>query len=161
MKSIKLLAIFVVALLPVACSYNPNDYSCFTDIDPNQGWNYGTTFVYMPQTADSIAQGALTLLVRHNNDYAYSNLWITLESQQPQPDGHVETHVDTFCIELADIYGNWYGSGRGLSFAKVDTLYTDFLLTNGAPLRLRHIMRPDNVTGIEQVGLIFKANSNE
>lgn len=156
-RSRQIIVLSALALL-TACSYNHNDYSCFTDIDPVEGWDYARTLVYMPEPADSIAEGMLLFYVRHSNDYPYSNLWIEVESQQPLPDGHVAARLDTFCIELADIYGNWHGKGRGTSFQLTDTLATRMLLPAGAPLRLRHIMRPEHVRGIEKVGLIFKAS---
>lgn len=144
--------------LCAACSYNPDDYSCFGDVDPVAGWGYGSKFIYLPKIQDSIASGQLKLMVRHTNDYPYSNLWLELETQQPADSGHVMVVRDTICVELADIYGNWLGSGLGVSFQKVDTIYADFSLANGAPLKLRHIMRPEKVTGLEQVGVIFQAN---
>lgn len=146
----------MAAIAASSCSYNHNSYSCFSDIDPLEGWDYSSAFVYMPEIADSIARGELRLLVRHTNDYPYSNLWIELGSQQPADSGHLTLRRDTFCIELADIYGNWHGRGSGTTYEKTDTLFTGFNLINGAPLRLRHIMRPDRVEGIEKVGLIFE-----
>lgn len=153
-----LVAIILTAVC--SCSYNRNNYSCFSDIDPHEGWQYGRAYVYMPEIADSIARGRLQLLVRHTNDYPYSNLWVELESQQPADSGHLTVVRDTFCITLADIYGNWQGRGRGTTFEKLDTLYTDFALVNGAPLRLRHVMRPERVVQIEKVGLIFEPLHN-
>lgn len=144
-----------------SCSYNPNSYSCFSDIDPIEGWEYGRTFVYLPEIADSTASGQLALYICHSNDYAYSNLWLEVESQQPADSGHIKQVRDTFCITLADIYGNWQGRSRAATIEKIDTLYFDYTLINGAPLRLRHIMRPDRVTGIEKVGLIFNSNDYE
>ncbi len=148
-------------ILMCSCSYNPNSYSCFSDIDPIEGWKYGRTFVYLPEIADSMAQGELALLVRHTNDYPYSNLWLELETQQPADSGHVKIIRDSICITLADVYGKWYGRGQGTTFEKIDTLYVDYTLANNAPLRLRHIMRPERITGIEKVGLIFTANDHE
>lgn len=43
----------------------------------------------------------------------------------------------------------------GLTFQLADTVYRDFTVYNGAPIRLRHIMRVDTVTGIEQIGISF------
>lgn len=157
MKRNRLFIVLSALTLLTACSYNRNDYSCFTDIDPAEGWSYGETLVYMPEPADSIAEGTLLFYVRHTNNYPYSNLWIELESQQPLHDGHVATRLDTFCIQLADIYGNWHGKGRGTSYQFTDTLSARMLLPADAPLRLRHVMRPEHVKGIEKVGLIFKA----
>lgn len=155
-------AILITAVLATttatftACSYNRNSYSCFSDIDPHEGWDYSRAFVYMPETADSIARGRMCMLVRHTNDYPYSNLWVELESRQPADSGHLRIVRDTFCIELADIYGNWYGRGSGTTRERIDTLSADFPLISGSPLRLRHVMRPDRVEGIEKVGLIFE-----
>lgn len=148
-------------LAACSCIYNPNSYSCFSDIDPTEGWSYARTFVYLPQIGDSIACGRLELFVRHTNDYPYSNLWVELESHMPAPGGHVEIRRDTFCITLADVYGNWQGRGQGTTFEKIDTLYMDYRLINGAPVRLRHVMRPERVEGLEKVGLIFNPTKNE
>lgn len=144
-----------------SCSYNPNSYSCFSDIDPTEGWEYGKTLVYVPEIADSLANGSLALLVRHTNDYPYSNLWVEVESQQPADSGHISIVRDTICITLADIYGRWLGRGQGTTYEKIDTIYFDYTLTDKAPLRLRHVMRPEHVMGIEKVGFIFNPNQYE
>lgn len=159
-----ILSLLSMAAATTSCSYNHNNYSCFSDIDPAEGWEYGRALVYMPEIGDSLAEGRLQMLVRHTNDYPYSNLWVEVESQQPADSGHLEVVRDTFCITLADIYGNWQGRGSGTTYERVDTLYADFTLISGAPLRLRHVMRPDRVEGIEKVGLIFEpfnSTSNE
>ncbi len=145
----------LAAVALASCSYSPNSYSCFSSIDPATGWAYGESYVYMPDIQDSIAAGRLALLVRHTNDYPFSNLWVEVQSQQPQGQG-VQVVTDTFCIALADVYGNWLGRGTGATIEKLDTLYTDFTVIDGAPLRLRHIMRPDRVEGLEKVGFIFQ-----
>lgn len=151
-----MLAGVMVAASLASCNYSPNSYSCFSSIDSADGWAYGESYVYMPEIADSMARGQMALLVRHTNDYPFSNLWVEVQSQQPRSDG-LEVVTDTFCITLADVYGNWLGRGSGATFEKLDTIYPDFTLTNGAPLRLRHIMRPDRVEGLEKVGFIFQS----
>lgn len=155
-KKLTISLLMLAAVSLAACDYNPNDYSCFSAIDPSQGWEYGTTLVYIPEIEDSTANGTLTLMVRHNNDYPYSNLWLELSGLSREGQ---KLMCDTFCIELADVYGNWLGKGSGATFQRIDTLYRNFNLTDGAPLRLRHVMRADHVTGLEQVGLIFNANN--
>lgn len=153
--------ILALALLAAcSCSYNPDSYSCFSDIDPIEGWEYGKKFVYMPQIADSLAVGRLELLVRHTNDYPYSNLWVELESQQPGDSGHIVLVRDTFCITLADVYGNWQGRGQGATYEKSDVLYFDYTLISDSPIRLCHVMRPERVEGLEKVGLIFTPAQN-
>lgn len=156
----RLTPILATLLLACSCSYNPDSYNCFSDIDPTEGWRYGSTFVYMPDVAHDMVDGTLALFVRHTNDYPYSNLWVEVESQQPADSGHITVLRDTFCITLADVYGNWLGRGNGTTIEKIDTLYSDYTLIDGAPLRLRHVMRPDCVTALEKVGLMFEPFEN-
>lgn len=141
--------------LLVSCSAHENDYSAFSTID-SDGWAYGHTFVYRPEITDSMADGLLRVAVRHSNDYPYRNLWLEVSYQVVAPDSTISFRADTVNIPLADIYGNWLGSGTGTSFQKADTVRTDFRLIPGAPVRVRHIMRADRLRGLEQVGIIFE-----
>lgn len=150
-----MLAGALAAVALASCNYSPNSYSCFSSIDPADGWAYGESYVYMPEIEDSIAAGSLALLVRHTNEYPFSNLWVEVQSQQPAGEG-IEVRTDTFCITLADVYGNWLGRGTGATIEKLDTIYPNFTITDGSPLRLRHVMRPDRVEGLEKVGFIFQ-----
>ncbi len=157
MKTLKpTIIIAVLSLILSACSYNPNNYSCFADVSPD-GWTDTETFVFLPEIEDSVAIGSLNLLVRNTNEYPYSNLWIELESQQ-QTDSGLTTRLDTLCIELADIYGNWHGSGIGTSYQLKLPIISPYTLHNNSPIRMRHIMRPEVITGLEQIGIIFDAN---
>lgn len=144
-----------LTLLAWGCSAPDNDYSAFSTVDPD-GWEYGHTFVYRPEIADSLAEGTLSLMVRHSNDYPYRNLWLEVSYQHMDPDSTITFRRDTVNFPLADLYGNWLGSGLGTSFQAMDTVATDFQLISGAPIRVRHIMRPDRVTAIEQIGIIFE-----
>lgn len=151
------LAVIALAAMAGGCAYRPNDYSAFSSVD-GDGWAYGNTYVYLPQVEDSVVDGSLLVAVRHTNDYPYSNLYLELSYQSLGPEGHVEFRRDTVNVELCDKYGHWLGSGSGLSYRLTDTVSTGFRLIDGAPLRLRHVMRSDRVTGLEQVGIIFTAN---
>lgn len=148
---------FPVAVLGLlaSCSGHNNDYSAFSTIDP-EGWDYARTYVYRPAIADSLADGLLRVAVRHTNDYPYRNLWLEVSYQVQAPDSTISFRADTVNMHLADIYGNWLGSGLGASYQKADTVRTDFRLIPGAPIRLRHIMRVEQLEGLEQVGIIFE-----
>ncbi|MBD5281667.1 MAG: gliding motility lipoprotein GldH [Muribaculaceae bacterium] len=142
-------------LLMSACSAPDNDYSAFSTVDPD-GWEYGHTYVYRPEISDSIARGTLCVMARHSNDYPYRNLWLEVSYQQLHPDSTITFRRDTVNFTLADLYGNWTGSGLGTSFQATDTVATDFMLISGAPIRVRHIMRQDRIPEIEQIGIIFE-----
>lgn len=152
------LSCFVCAAVS-SCSYSPNEYSCFSELDPRKGWAYGESYVYVPEIKDSMAQGQLQLLVRHTDDYPFANLWVEVKSLQPS-DSVLEEVTDTFCVNLADIYGNWFGRRTGATVEKTDTLRRDFTLVNRQPLKLRHIMRPDVLEGVEKIGFMFKEKND-
>ncbi len=117
-----------------------------------EGWLYGDTLRYdLPMAdADSVWRGDIAVAIRHSAAYPYSNLW--MELSYPPAAG---LGADTLNVMLADLYGNWQGRGLGLSFQKVDTVVRDVTLPLPASLSLRHIMRSDKLTDVEQIGLIF------
>lgn len=152
LRSFILSLIFMMAW--ASCSRHANDYSMFVDI-PSKGWEYARTLVFRPAIEDAVAEGTLSLAVRHTNGYPYRNLY--LEVSYPDRDSNSTLMRDTVNVELADIYGNWHGSGLGTSFQFSMTLNDNFLLSDSSEIRVRHIMRPDPVTDIEQVGIVFVA----
>lgn len=139
----------VVCACVTACLPDRNDYSGFASIDPT-GWAYGDSVELVPELADSAVVGRLAVAVRHTNGYLYRNLW--LEITTPLGDTVL---ADTLNVQLADVYGKWYGNGVGVSYIVSDTLPGHYCLTKGRAVRLRHIMRADTLRDIEQVGLIF------
>lgn len=150
--TIHILLALMSALLFTACSYRPNDFSDFRDIPP-AGWNYVHPFTFTPHIQDSVATGTLVLAVRHTNEYPFRNLYVEVSYLTPDS----ITHRDTVNVMLADVYGNWLGSGLGTSFQKADTISRSFQLMDSTAITLRHVMRPDPVTGLEQIGLLFTA----
>lgn len=138
-----------------ACVPGHNDYSQFVNI-PTEGWCYNDTLTFIPTPNDSTSIGVLTVALRHNNDYIYSNLWIEVS--------YINDSIavaDTMNIELADIYGRWHGKGLGTRFQIEDTVSTTFHTVKGSPVKVRHIMRTDTLNGIEQVGVIFLSNKSD
>lgn len=147
--------IIMLLLIVPSCAIDRNEYSEFKDI-PIDGWKYDDTLIFTPQLNDSVAIGVLEIALRHNNDYLYSNLWLEV-SYCTAIDSMIAV-VDTLNIELADIYGKWHGSGSGMLYQLSDSIATECLLKSGVPIKVRHIMRDDNLTGIEQVGITFIPN---
>lgn len=134
------------------CTPKHNAYSDYANIS-RQGWAYGDTLTFVPQLDDSIANGTLLIALRHSNNYVYRNIWLEIIRDN---NGMVE--CDTLNVELADVYGRWYGSGFGARYQITDTIDGSVVISDGLPIRLRHIMRTDTLTGIEQVGLLFSSN---
>lgn len=124
--------------------------SSFRPLSPD-GWRYADTLVFpMDRLADSTACTAdVALTVRHSNDYPYSNIWLEIAT----PAG-----TRSVCMELADVFGRWYGRGMGLSFERTDTVVRGLRLTPADTLRVHHNMRLDTLPGIEQLGIFVIRN---
>lgn len=111
-------------------------------------WPYGQTLVFN-EKGDTVAEpiNALELVVRHTDAYEYANLW--LELSYNSGDSLV---TDTFNVLLADDYGKWYGSGKPVIML-TDTLMLRQVPDSASRYMMRHVMRADKVTEIEQLGL--------
>ncbi|TGY03289.1 gliding motility lipoprotein GldH [Muribaculum sp. NM65_B17] len=148
---LKILSIIAIMTLCLgACVPGHNDFSEFRNL-PVKGWIYDDTVKFVPSIEDSIATGLLTVAIRHNNEYEFSNLW--LEVTRNTPEGIVRR--DTVNLELADIYGRWHGNGFGASYQYSDTVQYPASIINGSPIMVRHIMRVDTLCDIEQIGITF------
>lgn len=121
----------------------------FVAVDAD-GWKYGDTLEFALQPADSVWHGDIALSLRHTSAYPYSNVWLEISYL----DGDSIT-ADTINVVLADDFGNWLGKGLGLSFQRVDTVLKGLSIATPATFSVRHIMRNDRLTDIEQIGLIY------
>ncbi|MFG6381890.1 MAG: gliding motility lipoprotein GldH [Muribaculum sp.] len=149
----KLLGVYMILLFSIglgACSSRQNDYSEFCNLPP-AGWVYDDTLRFITDIADSVASGTLTVAVRHNNNYPYSNLWLELTRRS----GVDKISRDTVNLQLADIYGRWYGNGFGASYQFSDTVRGITRLFRGDTITVRHIMRLDTLPDVEQLGITF------
>ena len=136
-------------MLFVACG-SVNESASFKSL-PSDGWAYGDTIVFEDACADSVVAGNIVLAVRHTDAYIYSNLWLELTTLG----GDGILRRDTVNVILADTYGNWQGSGAGVSYVATDTLDAIYRFDRQQPPKLRHIMRVDTLEDIEQIGIVF------
>lgn len=146
----KLTAILLILLTLGACSGGKTDNSVFRDL-PAEGWAYGDTVYFVPDTVDSVSRGTISIELRHNNYYEFSNLWLEI----CYPDGD-RVHRDTVNLTLADVYGRWHGSGFGASYQFSAPFASQITLHRGDTVRVRHIMRVDTLRGLEKLGLNFR-----
>lgn len=152
-KLLSIVAIVISAMIVISCGQQ-KESGKFHAVDAS-GWLYGDTLQYelVSVDSDSVWTGDIAVAIRHAASYPYSNLW--LELSFPPSDSIT---ADTLNVLLADAYGNWLGRGLGLSFQRVDTVLHNITLPIPTTLSLRHIMRSDRITDIEQIGLIFISN---
>lgn len=145
--ALALVCICVMATLS-GCRRNGEYPGQFITID-NTRWEYGDTLTFN-QSRDTIADDVIEveLALRHTEDYPYANLWVELSYLTGDT-----IEVDTFNIRMADDFGRWYGKGARPVVTLVDTLALNALPTPDTYFKLRHIMRVDALTDIEQIGL--------
>ena len=150
------IALLIAALFLTAACSNDTEHSGFTTID-SDGWIYGDTVRYCAADSDSTAHPLydVVIVVRNNNDYEYSNLWLSLV--YPCRDS---VHTDTLNVQLADDFGNWLGKGIGGSYQRSDTVLRGVELDPTREIKVSHIMRTDTLEGIEQFGIIVKKTNN-
>lgn len=118
----------------------------WSDIDVD-GWRYGSTVTLTPDSAEATDRIALT--IRHDHNYGYANLWLEIKYDTPD-----STATDTVDVTMADAWGRWKGHGSGVTYLYTDTVTLRHPLRRGGSLHLRHIMRLDTLTEIEQIGII-------
>ena len=147
-----ILILSAMAWLASACSRHLDDFSEFAEL-PSAGWAYADTLTFTADV-DSVTTGSLQLAVRHTNDYPYRNLYVEVTVA----DSSGIALRDTVDLRLCDLYGNWLGSGLGTSFQASVTVAENLTVTQGATIIVRHVMRPDPVPHIEQVGVLFTAD---
>lgn len=149
MNRLFIIGVFLVLCLG-ACVPGHNDFSDFKNL-PSSGWRYANVLTFNPEHDDSIAVGSVCVSLRHTDAYIYSNLWLEVECV----DADKTTHRDTINLRLADPYGRWLGIGNATDFQVTDTVFKGLRHVSGSPIRVRHIMRVDTLTGIDIVGVTF------
>lgn len=149
-----LLVLTAAALIMISSCTDNSRSGQFHPIDAD-AWLYGDTLSFTAECNDTVWHGDIAVAIRHTASYPYSNIWLEISYPDLKP-----IVRDTVNIRLADNLGNWYGHGSGLSFQCVDTVARNLTLPSPVTVNLRHIMRTDRLTDIEQVGIMFQSTDN-
>lgn len=145
-----LLLPLIAALIGLSgCRMGHNDFSMYRDIDES-GWRYGDTLKYTFIPRDSIVTGDISLSLRHTNDYIYSNIFLEVTIADS-----TSTRCDTLAITLADDFGRWQGRGIGTDFQVTDTIASGITFCRPVSIGVRHVMRDEVLSDIEQIGISF------
>ena len=104
-KSIAFVA--CMALLGTACTQGIS----YSSVQPTADgkWGREELMEFTVQDPDTVAPQSLYLLLRNDNSYPFSNLFVIVE--MTYPDG--TSLRDTLEYEMADPQGNWLGAGGG------------------------------------------------
>jgi len=145
----KVIISFLVAITFFSCNINVVS-SEFHEIS-QAGWHKDSVFSFDFIISDTLATYEIVFMVRNTDDFPRQNLWLGIELEK---DGRVLS-VDTANLFLSDHYGKWRGSGIG-SFFDNEFIYKQnvtFYKSGEYSCNLRHIMRFEELKGLEYVGL--------
>ncbi len=121
-------------------------YYHYEPVNP-EGWRVTDTLRYELPQAASDRLYTLSIGVRFNQKLCYQDLFLVVEQRQPIPSR------DTVQVHLANERGRW--QGRGVTLHDVETVVTATRLdtTQQNTFLIYHIMNPQEITGITEVGL--------
>ena len=116
---------------------------------PTQGWAADSMMVFTPRIDDTLGNYQLQLLLRHNERYAYQNIWLFVEVRQDT----LLLHSDTIECMLADERGVWYG--KGMTRFTLPLLYKEDIAMPAGEyvVTVQQGMREETLQGITEVGL--------
>ena len=119
-----------------------------------EGWDYRKPVEFTFNAPDTSNKYNLIFDVRITPNYAYQNLWLFVETTEP--DGY--THIDSINCPMAYPDGKWIGSGLGDLIDNPILIHRSFkFVKEGAyTLKIKHGMRHDFLPNIQNVGVILK-----
>lgn len=119
---------------------------------PLEGWNQDNIISYSIPVEDTSGQYEISLLIRNEARYEYSNLFLFINTTAPSGLGI----RDTVEIRMADESGKWFGRGIGGKY----TLEVPFKSQVGFPqsgtyrIEIEQGMRDPDLEYITDVGII-------
>ena len=118
------------------------------------GWDYKKPVEFTFTAPDTSNKYNLIFDVRITPDYAYQNLWLFIETTEP--DGY--THLDSINCPMAYPDGRWVGTGLGDLIDNPILIHRSFKFTKEGEysLKIKHGMRHDNLPHIQNLGVILK-----
>ncbi len=148
-KTIKFFVIAVVVWAFAACS---NNSLFFQTVEiPETGWYKDQAARFDVTVDDTLTGYDFYFIVRNDNSYRFSNLFVFLNTRLPNGN---KTR-DTIELVLADNYGKWLGKGWGA--VKENKLLLKkslrFPLKGKYEFFVQQAMRVDTLKGITDVGL--------
>ena len=131
------ICVFMLLLNFSSCSNS--EFLKFYDFDNGWGKNEVLTFNF-PKKIESKAKDVFFVL-RHNNNYPYSNIFLITELKDPAN----QVLIDTFEFKLAQANGEWLGDKK-ISVIEHKLLFKESLELdeNDFSLKVRTSMRSNN-----------------
>lgn len=142
--------IAAVVLIITGCQRKPvMAHAHFVHV-PATGWQQTLPLTFYPEYDDSTVTYNLLLAVRHQNNYAYSNLSLVVDVISE--DSTVNRRPMN--LTLADEYGNWTDGGFGTLYQERYILATKVKPADARSVVVWQAMQAcDTLTGLVDVGI--------
>lgn len=122
---------------------------------PNAGWTSSFKPEFEMQITDTQALYDVFILLRNDDSYNFSNLWVKLHILPPGDS--LYKIYDRVELPLSDAKGNWLGRNFGDTWEqKVEIAANDSTIFNKPgvyKVKFEHIMRTDPLYGLLNIGL--------
>ncbi|MDR2086214.1 MAG: gliding motility lipoprotein GldH [Dysgonamonadaceae bacterium] len=134
--------------LLTACSQN-EIFSGFHSFSGSQ-WPRNEKATFEVEVKDNTHRYDVCIEIRNNNNYPFRNLWLFVDITTPAK----QQRTDTVNVELADIYGKWYGRGMSLySYSFPFEQAINYPASGIYTYSVRQGMRAERLKGISDIGL--------
>lgn len=143
--------IFYLTLIGLLCIQCNNHLEYSDIINVKNSWNKNDTLNFTFKVQNSENKKNINFIVRNNNDYPFSNIYLFVKLKQ----GKNIVTVDTLNYFLADNSGKWLGTGVG-SVKEINLRYKkefNFPKNGLYTLSIVQGMRKDTLKGIEDFGV--------
>lgn len=145
----KILGLFFVLLTILSCNTNTEEVK----INSLDGvWNKKAEQKFNFDIADAQNRKNIIFVVRNNNNYPYSNIWLIANFKNVKNN---KTETDTLNYILAKPNGEWIGSGFGDTKETLFQYKIDYKFPENGTYQIGIIqaMRKDSLVGIEDIGV--------
>lgn len=125
-------------------------YEAYQDL-PDSGWNVDNKLRFEMQVEDTINPHQIQLHFRHDEAYAYRNLYLFVTVLFPDQ----KALRDTINILMADPGGRWYGDGVG-AVKHVAVILRDQIqlpMKGNYIFEFEQAMREEDLKGLNELGL--------
>ncbi len=118
---------------------------------PHSGWHKDSIQFFDVNINDTLQYNNILIDVRHDVNYAYSNLWLFVSMEDPQN----KIIIDTLEIQLAKTDGKWLGSGVSATKLLQAPFKQNIYFPQAGNYRfgIQQGMRHDILKGIESIGI--------
>jgi gliding motility-associated lipoprotein GldH len=152
MKVKQIICVLLLASIVISC----HKKRMFEDFYPigSKGWDTDSTALFTVKVKEKYGNYNFLVATRNLESYPYSNLWLTLRIEAPDK----SVIRDTLEIPMAYPNGKWLGKGTsGIYYQEFEYRKNIiFPLVGEYKISFRHAMRPENLIGIKDIGILIE-----